>query len=525
MARTKGTYSVTSNFEPKVGAPLDARTVVKLTADLTAVGTFPYPYEGMTVYCEEDNKKYTLIGADPTVAANWHEEISDASDFQTKTMSESVVVDESTKTTVEGSIGGLADLLNALGLCVRNNKICQKIDADVYDVWGFIEHQDILDPIQRIEYVGKNASYDPIVFDASGVITLGDWSSFPLLAANKPYMVKADGTADYQLSETDYSKKADGVTASEVSDTTYAGAGAYAWLPKIYRYKYEVGNDVYTFFSMTQKNANYTPDGFIDGEGNELKGLWIPMFFGTEVTQNGVVKLVSIGSGAPVQSKTADQQKTEMENACSRARFVGGPLPSIIDDLLIMLGGSVDVQQTFGYGNRSGGAQASNMKSNALINGGAFYAKYDSQSYGKVFHSLVFTTYNQGVRDPYLFVNKGYMFVSKNYSYSKTGEGYTDTGLTFTVNAGWHYPDKNHMVPGYGLLPVEPYNGSTITGNCAGIYKNNAYSNNCGIRYGSCGNGATAGQRYLQTNWGFDRSTWDVGASPIILPPANYSPT
>ena len=74
MSRTKGTYTLTSNIEPKVGAPLDARTIVKLKTDLTASGTFDYPYKGLTVFVEEENKKYTLIGADPTVSANWMEE-------------------------------------------------------------------------------------------------------------------------------------------------------------------------------------------------------------------------------------------------------------------------------------------------------------------------------------------------------------------------------------------------------------------------------------------------------------------
>ena len=74
MSRTKGTFTLTSNIEPKVGAPLDARTIVKLKNDLTANGTFEYPYIGLTVFVTEENKKYTLIGADPTVAANWREE-------------------------------------------------------------------------------------------------------------------------------------------------------------------------------------------------------------------------------------------------------------------------------------------------------------------------------------------------------------------------------------------------------------------------------------------------------------------
>lgn len=74
MGRTKGTYTLTSNIEPKVGAPLDARTVVPLKTDLTANGTFDYPYIGLSVFVKEDNKRYTLIGSDPTVAASWREE-------------------------------------------------------------------------------------------------------------------------------------------------------------------------------------------------------------------------------------------------------------------------------------------------------------------------------------------------------------------------------------------------------------------------------------------------------------------
>lgn len=73
MARTKGTFSLSANIEPRAAAPLDARERVALISDLTASGTFPYPYEGMEVYVVEEKKKYVLIGDDPTVANNWQE--------------------------------------------------------------------------------------------------------------------------------------------------------------------------------------------------------------------------------------------------------------------------------------------------------------------------------------------------------------------------------------------------------------------------------------------------------------------
>jgi hypothetical protein len=73
MARQKGTLSLASNIEPSMNAPLDARTVVNTLADLTASGSFPYFYEGMIVAVKGNHKIYQLIGADPTVSANWEE--------------------------------------------------------------------------------------------------------------------------------------------------------------------------------------------------------------------------------------------------------------------------------------------------------------------------------------------------------------------------------------------------------------------------------------------------------------------
>lgn len=73
MARTKGTYSLSANIETNAAAPLDARDRVATLADLTASGSFPYPWIGMETYVTAENKKYRLIGADPTVSANWEE--------------------------------------------------------------------------------------------------------------------------------------------------------------------------------------------------------------------------------------------------------------------------------------------------------------------------------------------------------------------------------------------------------------------------------------------------------------------
>lgn len=71
MARREGTLKLSSNIEPRAAAPLDARTIVPTLAELTASGTFSYPYVGMIVSVQSEGKAYMLTADDTTVADNW----------------------------------------------------------------------------------------------------------------------------------------------------------------------------------------------------------------------------------------------------------------------------------------------------------------------------------------------------------------------------------------------------------------------------------------------------------------------
>lgn len=71
MARSVGTMKLSSNFEPRLGAPLDARMVVATTADLTASGAFPYPYIGMLVSVQATKELYMYNGGTITAMSGW----------------------------------------------------------------------------------------------------------------------------------------------------------------------------------------------------------------------------------------------------------------------------------------------------------------------------------------------------------------------------------------------------------------------------------------------------------------------
>lgn len=83
MARVSGSLGISSNFEPQIAAPFDARAIVPTKADLTVASNWTaldggsYIYEGMTVTVAEDstasnNGIYVLTDAsDVTDINNW----------------------------------------------------------------------------------------------------------------------------------------------------------------------------------------------------------------------------------------------------------------------------------------------------------------------------------------------------------------------------------------------------------------------------------------------------------------------
>lgn len=403
-------------------------------------------------------------------------------------------------------------------------------------VWGFVEHMDVKSPSARITAIGLNKNYKNITRNGStGAVSLNDWADHPVIKANKPYMVKADGTPDYRLMETDYTKKLDG-TASDVSNTSYNG-GAFSWFPKIYKYEKMKGNDRIVLFSM-QARDGYEPNGFIDPSNNVLEGVWLPMFYGSRLGADGSTpKMVSLAGLQPSYNTTAAQERTALQNFSARAQFLGGPIVETIIDFLIMIAGTTDLQTAFGRGNCSGydesQAPTYGVKQNAVVGGGQFYGTDDGKSLNKIFHSIVLGSYQQWMRDPYEVVVNGRVKVSKNYTYDLTGATYSDTGINVPNNATWdsnhnvrQYPMEYRTVPGYGAVPAGDMNGgSTATGGCDILYRKDPTQTFTGValRFGSCNYGLGAGQRARSWNGPASNADWHVSATDLLLPPVGVA--
>lgn len=393
------------------------------------------------------------------------------------------------------------------------------------EIYGFIEHMDILAPGQRIEYTGANKDYSPITVNKeTGQASYNSWANFPWLLANKPYMVHSDGTADYRLNENNYAQKEDG-SASDVANAAYDG-GAFAWAMKIYKQEYTVGSDRVVNFSISKRDG-FEPIGFIDPSNRELEGVWIPMFYGTIISD----KMKCISGNQPCYNTATAAEKTAIDAFGSKAKFFGGAIVETLIDLMILFAKTTDLQAAYGNGNCSGYdaslAPTYGVKQNAVVGGGQFYGTSDGKSLNKIFHSIVLGSYNQWMRDPYVVCVNGKVKVSKNYNYDLTGAAYEDAGITHgKINDNAAYgPVYAHIfrtIGGFGALPAAPYKGSTALGGCDGMWVNTGITA-VALRFGYCYNGLFAGPRALALSSTAGNASWSVGAAILLLPPVGVA--
>lgn len=91
MARYKGIFKASANYEPQIAAPFDARSLVETKSDLILDSTWRqsdggiWTYVGMIVSVAKDidpnnNGVYILIADDFTLASNWRK-LSDENDI------------------------------------------------------------------------------------------------------------------------------------------------------------------------------------------------------------------------------------------------------------------------------------------------------------------------------------------------------------------------------------------------------------------------------------------------------------
>lgn len=145
-------------------------------------------------------------------------------------------------------------------------------------IYGIHIDPDESNPKDAVTYLADAIGMTPVAMGQSA-FNYGSWQDAFFMP--KPCMLKYDGTVDYYLDPTDYSKKADG-TASDIADKTYAG-NAMMEFPLIW-FKFVAGTadgEGYFYVSNKRVDDSYKCWCNMDSDGNIIEHFYRAIYNGT----------------------------------------------------------------------------------------------------------------------------------------------------------------------------------------------------------------------------------------------------
>ena len=440
-------------------------------------------------------------------------------------------------------------------------------------IYGIHIDPDESNPEDAVTYLADAIGMTPAAMGAT-TFNYGSWQNAFFMP--KPCMLKYDGTVDYYLDPTDYSKKADG-TDSDIADKTYAG-NAMMEFPLIW-FKFVAGTadgEGYFYVSNKRVDDSYKCWCNMDSDGNIIEHFYMAIYNGTmpdglsdkmrslsglrlTPTIDGFVaydntRTYTVGALCKVDSTayqcitavtTAEEFDAEkwQEITPNNAGFTTGQQEVnaavandtttksewyietwcdrvLITALLYLMGKSLNLQATFGRGIDSGSQTAAEAYVTGAANDKGLF--YGSTSNGntvvKVFGIENFWACKWH-RTAGLVGNS-----SGGYSYKMTAStadgssvsGYNSNGngyLTTTFNR----PASNYVrlmeFGAHGALPLNTVNGSSATYYCNYFYTGTGYA----LVGGSSNSGVGCGF-YVSLNIAFGHRGWDLAAALSCKP-------
>lgn len=278
------------------------------------------------------------------------------------------------------------------------------LETDVFDTYpdAILNLPGTKPPIQRSYYFGydldttdqnpatcvsypsdvDNAEYAKAVMNFGVGFNYGGW---PSIAGDrfmpKPCMLKYDGTVDYYLDQDDYGVKETG-EASDVANINYAGNAMMEW-PKIYTKRWQEG-DIYHFRCSDAKlDSEYECWCNYDKDDNEIDHFYTAIYTGVADSggwlrsisnKDNLTELVFTTFRARSRNRDGDNWKWDIEVLSDY---------KLIQDLLVMMFKSTDLQATAGYGRVIG--NTSPIKTGTMDTKGLFWGSDDKISGVKVF--------------------------------------------------------------------------------------------------------------------------------------------
>lgn len=393
------------------------------------------------------------------------------------------------------------------------------LDTKIYGIR--IDKQDV-NPDTRVTYLYDAVGMTPAYMDFSGgLFNYSSWADIWFIKNNRPVALKFDGTVDYELNHTDFTKKLDG-TASNVSDPDYDG-NFMSEMPTVYVKRWEDSRYNYIAFSDKQVNSDFLAQAHTNANGTVNSAIYLPMFKGWKDSNN---KLRSLMGTYPTGNTTGTNEVTYASNNGTGWQIWDKAKIDLLMDLIMLITKSTNCRAKIGNGscqtyNASDTTNYGKMKSGYETDGttrsasAQFYGSEGTEAtnYGK-HHMIAFY-----IED--LWGNRwdrclGFNIVDNVYKVKMTPPYVLDSDSTYqslsatppSLTEGWL---KNVSSGVYGDVPTEV--GTSNTSGFANYFLKNASGNRLSLFGGAANYGLKVGRYwYLANDSG--NSFWSIGGSP-----------
>lgn len=398
------------------------------------------------------------------------------------------------------------------------------IKSMIATTFGFRINKNDMNPNTRVEYLYDAVGMHPAYMDfTNDVFSYGDWGNAWFVKDNRPVALKFDGTVDYELDHTDFTKKLDG-TASDITDTTYSG-NFMSEIPLCYIKRWEDENYNYIAISDKPVDDSYKAYAHTNANGIIKPQIYLPMFKGCVVSN----KLRSIAGQFPTGMTTGSQEVSYAEACGSGWQLWDWSKHELIADLLTLISRSTDSKGKFGngdinsyrnaspdYGKQPTGGYCStvgDLSTFVVDSNGQFYGKNDDTHHVTTFYIEDFWG-NRFDRCLGLNFDSGVYKVKMIPPYTLNGDStYTTVSSVSVPSNGWL---KNISTGDYGGLPSQT--GATeTTAYCNYFYKSTS-SVRLALFGGLCSLSSHCGSRCVYLSSASSNSSWDIGGSPCFNP-------
>ncbi len=394
-----------------------------------------------------------------------------------------------------------------------NRNLANQITAtpQAYILLGFKINKNDSNPATRITYTEMAVGHTPAKVNLStGEFSYGDFGGYWFVTENKPYMVRSNGQAAYELDPDDYTKKKDG-SASDISNTSFDG-NAMAKIPLVWLKQWQDDNYEYCNICNVQLDNTYRADAFMRSDGSIMDYIWLSCFDGSLISS----KVRSLKGQTTMNTQTGTNEITYAKANGDLWYTRTWSQRNLINMLLLLMGRNENTQEVYGYGHYTGGSQASNLlKTGTLSDKGQFCGYSASGRAMKVFHIENWWG-NTWERIAGLMYVSGTIRTKMSPPYNTTGDGYTNTGVTMGGTSGG-YCSVTKMTEN-GRLPVTT-SGSETTYTCDGGWFTASQVDYAFVG-GPCNGGLRVGASCVNLHDLVSNSVWYLGAALSCEQPA-----